>query len=148
MGACSQQGSTTTCTDPATCLLEVTIHVHTRLATASPPLTPRPRFVFQGVHMLMQMTSSAAGDVAPWKDGEPRVNKIVFIGEPRPHCGVCVPLASVRMPLAMYLWARLFLSAVSLSSQGTACSRRRLLECSTPDKILYLAVAGLEAIDS
>jgi hypothetical protein len=30
--------------------------------------------------MLLQMTSSDSGDVAPWKDGETRVNKLVFIG--------------------------------------------------------------------
>ncbi|KAI8467064.1 MAG: CobW/HypB/UreG, nucleotide-binding domain-containing protein [Monoraphidium minutum] len=38
------------------------------------------RFVFQGVHMLLEMTNSASGDVAPWKDGEPRLNRLVFIG--------------------------------------------------------------------
>lgn len=38
------------------------------------------RYVFQGVHMLLQMTSSANGDVAPWKPGEERRNRLVFIG--------------------------------------------------------------------
>ncbi|KIZ00796.1 COBW domain-containing protein 1 [Monoraphidium neglectum] len=38
------------------------------------------RHVFQGVHMLLQMTSSAYDDVAPWAPGEKRVNKLVFIG--------------------------------------------------------------------
>jgi len=30
--------------------------------------------------MLLQVTSSETGDVAPWKEGESRVNKLVFIG--------------------------------------------------------------------
>jgi G3E family GTPase len=30
--------------------------------------------------MLLQMTSSAYDDVAPWAPGEKRVNKMVFIG--------------------------------------------------------------------
>jgi len=38
------------------------------------------RFVFQGVHMLMGFTSSAEGNIAPWKEGEVRSNKFIFIG--------------------------------------------------------------------
>jgi hypothetical protein len=50
-------------------------------AALTPPLPlPARRYVFQGVHMLLQMTSSANGDVAPWKPGEERRNRLVFIG--------------------------------------------------------------------
>ena len=38
------------------------------------------RYVFQGVHMLMGLSSSADGVGRSWKDGEPRVNRIIFIG--------------------------------------------------------------------
>jgi len=38
------------------------------------------RYVFQGVHMLMQMTCSTEGDVRPWGPDEKRINRIVFIG--------------------------------------------------------------------
>jgi hypothetical protein len=38
------------------------------------------RYVFQGVHMLMQMTCTSQGDVMPWGPSERRVNRIVFIG--------------------------------------------------------------------
>jgi G3E family GTPase len=38
------------------------------------------RFVFQGVHMLMSISSSDEGVGRPWKEGEPRTNKLVFIG--------------------------------------------------------------------
>ncbi|KAF6264285.1 CobW/HypB/UreG, nucleotide-binding domain-containing protein [Scenedesmus sp. NREL 46B-D3] len=38
------------------------------------------RYVFQGVHMLMQMTCSSNGDVQPWGPTEQRLNRIVFIG--------------------------------------------------------------------
>ena len=44
-----------------------------------PPLSPG-RYVFQGVHMLLQMTCSSQGDVAPWGVNEKRTNRIVFIG--------------------------------------------------------------------
>lgn len=40
-----------------------------------------PRFVFQGVHMLLQFSSSAEGVGRPWAAGEPRINKVVFIGK-------------------------------------------------------------------
>jgi G3E family GTPase len=39
------------------------------------------RFVFQGVHMLLDMNSSADGVGKPWAAGEKRVNKLVFIGK-------------------------------------------------------------------
>ena len=39
------------------------------------------RHVFQGVHMLLQFSSSADGVGCPWKEGEKRTNKIVFIGK-------------------------------------------------------------------
>lgn len=38
------------------------------------------KYVFQGVHMLMGMGSSAEGLGRPWKPAEKRVNKLVFIG--------------------------------------------------------------------
>lgn len=38
------------------------------------------RHVFQGVHMLMSMTSSDDGVGRPWKEGEKRTNRLVFIG--------------------------------------------------------------------
>lgn len=38
------------------------------------------RFVFQGVHMLMSISSSDEGVGRPWKEGEPRTNKLIFIG--------------------------------------------------------------------
>jgi hypothetical protein len=41
---------------------------------------PTNRYVFQGVHMLLQMTCSTAGDCPPWDPSEKRVNRIVFIG--------------------------------------------------------------------
>lgn len=39
------------------------------------------RYVFQGVHMLMSMASSGDGVGKDWAEGEPRVNKLVFIGK-------------------------------------------------------------------
>ena len=39
------------------------------------------RHVFQGVHMLLQFSSSAEGACLPWKQDEKRVNKLVFIGK-------------------------------------------------------------------
>eukprot|EP01024_Parvocaulis_polyphysoides_P048709 TRINITY_DN465_c0_g1_i8.p2 TRINITY_DN465_c0_g1~~TRINITY_DN465_c0_g1_i8.p2 ORF type:complete len:341 (-),score=41.05 TRINITY_DN465_c0_g1_i8:279-1301(-) len=39
------------------------------------------KFVFQGVHMQMDMRSSAEGVGRPWAEGEKRVNKFVFIGK-------------------------------------------------------------------
>jgi G3E family GTPase len=38
------------------------------------------RYVFQGVHMLMGISNSADGVGRPWKKGEERTNKLVFIG--------------------------------------------------------------------
>lgn len=38
------------------------------------------RFVFQGVHMLMSMGSSADGATRPWHADEKRQNRLVFIG--------------------------------------------------------------------
>lgn len=38
------------------------------------------RFVFQGVHMLMSISSSDEGVGRPWKEGEERTNKLIFIG--------------------------------------------------------------------
>lgn len=38
------------------------------------------RFVFQGVHMLMSISSSDDGVGRPWKEGEVRTNRLVFIG--------------------------------------------------------------------
>lgn len=38
------------------------------------------RFVFQGVHMLMSISSSDDGVGRPWKDGENRTNRMIFIG--------------------------------------------------------------------
>lgn len=37
--------------------------------------------MFQGVHMLLQFSSSAEGNGRKWQPGEKRVNKIVFIGK-------------------------------------------------------------------
>ena len=39
------------------------------------------RHVFQGVHMLLQFSSSAEGAGRPWRADEQRVNKLVFIGK-------------------------------------------------------------------
>ncbi|KAJ9519565.1 hypothetical protein QJQ45_000656 [Haematococcus lacustris] len=39
------------------------------------------KHVFQGVHMLLQFSSSEDGTGRPWGPDEPRVNKIVFIGK-------------------------------------------------------------------
>uniref|UniRef100_A0A7S3E3Q6 CobW C-terminal domain-containing protein n=1 Tax=Chloropicon laureae TaxID=464258 RepID=A0A7S3E3Q6_9CHLO len=39
------------------------------------------KFVFQGVHMMMTMSTSAEGVIKPWGENEKRVNKIVFIGK-------------------------------------------------------------------
>lgn len=39
------------------------------------------RHVFQGVHMLLQFSSSADGVGRPWQDGEKRLSKVVFIGK-------------------------------------------------------------------
>lgn len=41
------------------------------------------RFVFHGVHMMLQFGSSAEGLGKPWQPGEKRVNRVVFIGELR-----------------------------------------------------------------
>lgn len=38
------------------------------------------RYVFQGVHMLMSISSSADGIGRPWKKGERRSNRLIFIG--------------------------------------------------------------------
>jgi len=38
------------------------------------------RFVFQGVHMLMSISSSDDGVGRPWKKGETRTNRMIFIG--------------------------------------------------------------------
>uniref|UniRef100_A0A7S2AW62 CobW C-terminal domain-containing protein n=1 Tax=Octactis speculum TaxID=3111310 RepID=A0A7S2AW62_9STRA len=38
------------------------------------------RFVFQAVHMLMGFSSSDEGVGRPWKENEPRINRIIFIG--------------------------------------------------------------------
>jgi len=38
------------------------------------------RYVFQGVHMLMSISSSADGVGRPWKEGEIRTNRLIFIG--------------------------------------------------------------------
>ncbi|GBF94764.1 hypothetical protein Rsub_07647 [Raphidocelis subcapitata] len=39
------------------------------------------RHVFQGVHMMLQFTSSAEGVGHPWGPDEERINKVVFIGK-------------------------------------------------------------------
>jgi G3E family GTPase len=38
------------------------------------------RYIFQGVHMLMGISSSEDGIGRGWKDGEKRTNRLVFIG--------------------------------------------------------------------
>jgi len=38
------------------------------------------RYVFQGIHMLMTISSSDDGVGRPWKELEPRLNRVVFIG--------------------------------------------------------------------
>jgi G3E family GTPase len=38
------------------------------------------RYVFQGVHMLLTMGSSAEGMGRPWAPDEKRTNKLIFIG--------------------------------------------------------------------
>jgi G3E family GTPase len=39
------------------------------------------RFVFQGVHQLLQFSSSAEGAGRPWQAGEKKYCKLVFIGK-------------------------------------------------------------------
>ncbi|PNW83540.1 hypothetical protein CHLRE_05g234652v5 [Chlamydomonas reinhardtii] len=39
------------------------------------------KHVFQGVHMLLQFSSSAEGVGRPWREGEKRLSKVVFIGK-------------------------------------------------------------------
>jgi G3E family GTPase len=39
------------------------------------------KHVFQGVHMLLQFSTSSEGAGRPWLEGEKRMNKIVFIGK-------------------------------------------------------------------
>ena len=39
------------------------------------------KFVFQGVHQMMNMSTSADGIIKPWGENEKRINKIVFIGK-------------------------------------------------------------------
>lgn len=39
------------------------------------------RFVFQGVHQLLQFSSSAEGAGRPWQPGEKKYCKCVFIGK-------------------------------------------------------------------
>ena len=39
------------------------------------------KFVFHGVHMMVQIGSSAEGMGRPWAAGEPRVCRAVFIGK-------------------------------------------------------------------
>jgi G3E family GTPase len=38
------------------------------------------RHVFQGVHMLLNFSSSSQGAGRPWDKDEKRVNRLVFIG--------------------------------------------------------------------
>jgi len=38
------------------------------------------RYIFQGVHMLMGISSSEDGVGRPWKEGEARTNRLIFIG--------------------------------------------------------------------
>ena len=38
------------------------------------------RYVFQGVHMMMGISSSDDGIGRPWKEGESRTNRLIFIG--------------------------------------------------------------------
>jgi len=38
------------------------------------------RTVFQGVHNMWQFQSSEQGVRQPWKEGEKRLNQLVFIG--------------------------------------------------------------------
>jgi len=38
------------------------------------------RFVFHGVHMMLQFGSSREGLGKPWQPGEKRYNRVVFIG--------------------------------------------------------------------
>ena len=38
------------------------------------------RYVFQGVHMLMELSSSSDGIIRPWGASEKRLNRVVFIG--------------------------------------------------------------------
>lgn len=38
------------------------------------------RYVFQGVHMMMGISSSDDGVGRPWKEGEERTNRLIFIG--------------------------------------------------------------------
>ena len=38
------------------------------------------RYVFQGVHMMMGISSSDDNVGRPWKEGEKRLNRLIFIG--------------------------------------------------------------------
>ena len=56
-----------------------------QLCTSMPPHvhphpTPCCRFVFHGVHMMLQFGSSREGLGKPWQAGEKRYNRVVFIG--------------------------------------------------------------------
>lgn len=57
------------------------------------------RYVFQGVHMLLQMTCSSQGDCPPWAPGEKRLNRIVFIGRNLDRCVVvwCVCVGGLHV---------------------------------------------------
>ena len=39
------------------------------------------KFAFQGVHMMMGISSSDDGIGRPWKEGESRTNRLIFIGK-------------------------------------------------------------------
>ena len=52
------------------------------VVAASPGVSvPCCRFVFQGVHQLLQFSSSAEGAGRPWQPDEKKYCKLVFIGK-------------------------------------------------------------------
>lgn len=57
------------------------------------PPFPLFRFVFHGVHMMLQFGSSAEGLGKPWQPGAKRFNRVVFIGAPR---GKAQPVGGTR----------------------------------------------------
>ncbi|KAF8062708.1 hypothetical protein HT031_004037 [Scenedesmus sp. PABB004] len=58
------------------------------------------KHVFQGVHMLLQFSSSAEGAGRPWREGEPRYCKLVFIGKNLDRAELNAAFDACRVPAA------------------------------------------------
>lgn len=99
-------------------------------ASSSLPALPRPnrrhfpccpdRYVFHGVHMMLQFGSSAEGLGKPWQPGQPRFNRVVFIGAPsRPPPGL--HLIVLLLHRQLFWGKRVPRHALSLPADGEAC---------------------------